>query len=373
MARKSTAPPRKTRQATATSAQTTQASGLALSDLQIRLAFLERSNAKLLQQVSKKRTELDNLLDRLQNLGREVAQRSAPIMEKIWSIDQKIHAVFVEIFTGRKLGKQTRQSIERIYRNMQISGLISPDPNRTSQSTKQGMFDFEMDDFPCFEDTGADPSAEQPENWGDSAAKPDRDELKKIRQLFLRLADVFHPDKAGADADHEYHAEVMKEINHAYQNGDLAKLLAIEQQHKIGELIDRENANDLERRCARIEQENDFLSSQYDSLKQELRSVKSSPEGALVTEHRQLTKAGIDPIGEAIAEAEGQCQLVQDMHDFVVKFRDRKITIKEFLLGPPILQEPAIEEIDIEEILMEFLEFSDRMPRPPARSSRRKK
>ena len=25
--------------------------------------------------------------------------------------------------------------------------------------------------------------------------KPDRDELKKIRQLFLRLADSFHPDK----------------------------------------------------------------------------------------------------------------------------------------------------------------------------------
>ncbi len=378
MARKfTTAAPSKPSTKTPRGAQSAAAQGLALSDWQIRLVMLEQSNAKLLQQISKKRTELDNLVDRMQDLGGQIAQRSAPIMEQMWSIDQQIHAVFTEILTGRKLGKQTRQGVERIYRNMQISGLISPHPDNLGQSQSPDIFDFDAADFetsamPGGEGAGSHQSSESPQQWGESAAKPDRDTLKKIRQLFLRLADIFHPDKAGADADQEYHAEVMKEINSAYQNGDLAKLLKIEQQHQVGELIDRENATDLGLRCTQIEQENEFLQSQYDALKQELRQAKASPEGLMVTEHRQLTKAGIDPIGEALAEAEEQCQLVRDVHDFVVKFRDKRITVKEFLLGPPVLQQPAMIEIDLEEVLMELLEFSDLMPPPPSRSKRHK-
>jgi hypothetical protein len=134
-------------------------------------------------------------------------------------------------------------------------------------------------------------------------------------------------------------------------------------------MIDRDNEDDLTRRCARVEQENEFLQSQFDSLKQELRLAKNSQEGEMDKEHRQFLEAGIDPISEAIAEAEEQCKLVKDVYEFVVKFRDKKITIKEFLLGPPMLQQP--DEIDMEELLMEYLEFSD-IPRyvktqPPRR------
>jgi hypothetical protein len=333
--------------------------GLALSDLQIRLDFLEKDNEKILKQISKKRTEIDNLLERIQELGRELALRSAPILQQLFEIDQQIHAVFVEIFNGRKLGKQTRKDIERVYRNLQNSGLLSPQLDSDGQPEKKGLFD--MDDFPDFAD------AEDPEwyenqaasGFGDSAIKPDRNELKKIRQLFLKLADVFHPDKVGPDADKEYHAEVMKELNQAYQNGDLAKLLAIEKQHEMGEAIDRNNPDDLTRRCARIEKENEFLKSQFNTLKQELQLAKNSQEGTIVSEHRKMTKAGIDPIGEAVAEAEGQCQLIKDIYDFAVNFRDRRITIKEFMQGPPSIQRIAEEEIDIDELFMEFLEFSE--------------
>jgi hypothetical protein len=368
MARKSTtATTKKTKPA---SQKPVASAGLALSDLRIRLEFLEKNNEKLLQQISKKRTELDNLIDRIQELGRELAQRSAPVLQEMWSIDQQIHAVFAEIFNGRKLGKQTQQNIQRIYRNMQLSGLISPNLDSSGQSDQDGMDDSETDDFADFGEADSEWFGNRSvDDLGDSAAKPDRDELKKIRQLFLRLADVFHPDKAGADADQEYHAEVMKEINQAYQNGDLAKLLAIEKQHQMGEMIDPDNADDLTRRCARVEQENEFLQSQFDSLKQELRLAKNSQEGAMAAEYRKFLKVGIDPISEAISEAEEQCELVKNVYEFVVNFRDKKITIKEFLLGPPMLQQP--DEIDMEDLLMEFLEFSN-IPRyvktqPPRR------
>jgi predicted nuclease with TOPRIM domain len=84
---------------------------LAVSDLRIRLDFLERDNEKLLKQIEKKRTELNNLLDRIREIGAEVAQRSAPVLHQLLELDRQIHAIFTEIFTGKKLGKQNRKNL----------------------------------------------------------------------------------------------------------------------------------------------------------------------------------------------------------------------------------------------------------------------
>jgi predicted nuclease with TOPRIM domain len=355
MARKSTAS-RTRKPANPVSAVAANADGLAVSDLRIRLEFLERDNEKLLQQIEKKRTELNNLLDRIREIGVEVAQRTAPIMQQLFDLDTKIHTIFAEIFKGRKLGKQSRKSIEKIYYTLQLSGLISPtghlyqDADESDQSEEDDDWDQqEFDDF--FGSGSRSPFNAEPE-----PPTIDRDEQKKIRQLFLRLADVFHPDKVQQDADRDYYTEVMKEINQAYQAGDLAKLLAIEKQHQMGELIDRNNEDDLTRRCARIEQENEFLNSQFVNLKQEIRDVKNTQQGSAVAEYKKLTKAGLDPIGEMVAETEAQIQTIAEIHQFVADFRDKKITIKDFMKGPAIFQ--RMQAVSPEEILRElFAQF----------------
>jgi predicted nuclease with TOPRIM domain len=325
------------------------ADGLAVSDLRIRLEFLERDNEKLLKQIEKKRTELNNLLDRIQEIGVEVAQRSAPILQKIFELDRQIHDIFVEIFSRRKLGKQSRKSIEKIYYTLQISGLISPNEIPGDQDSDPEELEPEADW------DGEDFFGSQQRSFFDSEPESpgiDRDELKKIRQIFLRLADVFHPDKNLDDHDREYRTEVMKEINQAYQAGDLAKLLAIEKQHQMGEIIDRDNEDDLTRRCARIEQENEFLNRQFANLQQEIRLTKNTPEGAIVNEHKKLTKKGIDPIAEMIAETESQITAMAEICQFVTDFRDKKMTIKDFMKGPAIFHQ--MQTVSPEEILMEL-------------------
>ena len=346
MARKSKSVP--TRPSANIASGAPSSDGLAISDLRIRLEFLERDNEKLLKQIEKKRTELNNLLDRIREIGLEVAQRSAPILQQLLAIDAKIHAVFTEIFSGKKLGKQTRKNIEKIYYTLQISGLISPSPHR-----------YEMDDDPADADDEWDAEEvfgrQHAHNEDRSELDPpqiDRDELKKIRQIFLRLADVFHPDKVTDEKNRDYHTEVMKEINQAYQSGDLAKLLAIEKQHQMGELIDRDNEDDLTRRCARIEQENAFLNQQHANLKQEIRITKSTPEGSIVAEYKKLTKSGVDPIGEMVAQTELQIQTIAEVYQFVVDFRDKKMTIKDFMKGPAVFQQ--IQQVSAEELLMEL-------------------
>jgi predicted nuclease with TOPRIM domain len=327
--------------------------GLAPSDLRLRLEALERDNEKLIKQIEKKRTELNNLLDRIREIGVEVSQRSAPILQQLLELDEKIHAVFAEIFNGRKLGKESRKNIEKIYYTLQMSGLISP-------SNLPGEDDDEDEDIDDEDDWNAEDffgrGGRSP--FSDEVESPqlDRDELKKIRQIFLRLADVFHPDKTLDEHDREYRTEVMKEINQAYQAGDLAKLLAIEKQHQMGEIIDRDNEDDLTRRCAQVERENEFLTSQFANLKQEIRQTKSTPEGSIVAEYKKLTKKGVDPIGEMVAETESQIQIVADVHQFATDFRDKKMTIKEFMKGPAVFQQMQI--VSPEELLMElFAQF----------------
>lgn len=321
--------------------------GLALSDLRIRLEFLERDNEKLLKQIEKKRSELNNLIAKIREIGVEVAQRSAPILQQLLEFDEKIHAVFTEIFNGKKLGKQTRKNIEKIYYTLQISGLISPkeidDGDEPTELDDEDEWDAE-DFFGRQHRSHFNPEPETPQI--------DRDELKKIRQIFLRLADVFHPDKTLDEHDREYRTEVMKEINQAYESGDLAKLLAIEKKHQMGEIIDRDNEDDLTRRCARIEQENAFLNSQFANLKREIRETKSTPEGSIVAEYKKMTKHGLDPIGEMVSETEAQIKVITEIHQFVIDFRDRKMTIKDFMKGPASFQQ--MQQISSEDILMEL-------------------
>jgi predicted nucleic acid-binding Zn-ribbon protein len=314
---------------------------LALSDFHLRLEFLERENQKSIEQIEKKRHELNNLLDRIREIGVEISQRSMPLFRQLVEIDRQIHAVFVEIFNGRKLGKQTRKNVEKIYHNLQASGLISPNPNRAAEPEDE---DVDVDD-PDWDGSGYE-DRHQEFNFRSEPEpeKIDRDELKKIRQLYLRLADVFHPDKVLDATD--------KEINQAYQAGDLAKLLKIEKQHQMGEIIDRNSEDDLARRCDRLEQENEFLKSQLTNIKKEIKVTKKSREGSMVADYRKMTKDGLDPIGEALAETELQIKTIDEVYQFVVDFRERRITIKEFMQGPPILQ--GMQELSPEELLMEL-------------------
>ncbi len=317
---------------------------LAVCDLRIGLEFLERENQLLLGKIAKKQTELTNLLDRIRDIALEVSQRSAPILQQLFDLDRQIHTIFAEIFARRKLGKQTRKNIERVYANLQDAGLISPrrdldpEPDRFEPESAAESSDWEWGER--HDRSAADPEFPQPE----------RAQLQKIRQIFLRLAAVFHPDKVADPELRAYHTAVMQEINQAYQAGDLAKLLTIEQKHQLGEVIDRDDRDDLHRRYQQIAREHEFLKQQFDRLNLELRSTKNTQPGVMVSEYQKLSKAGCDPIGEMLAQTESQIETINEVYQFVRDFRDRRITIKDFMKGPL-----SFQAIDEDELFIEFL------------------
>ena len=319
---------------------------LGLSDLRIRLNFLEKENDKLLKQIEKNRTELHNLNDSINDVSIQIAQRSAPFRQKILELDNQIHAVFKEIFTGKKLGKKSRKDVETIYCHLQSDGVISP---------KQSYSDtdrFEAKD-PEDEPDWGDYEERSHQDFATDIGKPDREELKKIRQIFLRLAEIFHPDKVIDEAEKEYCTEVMKEINLAYQNGDLAKLLEIEKQQNLSEIINHDSTDDLTRQCTKVEAENAFLKGQLGNLKQHLRQTKNTPQGSITAQFKKMTKYGGDPIGTALVEMDAQIEIIEQLHKFAIAFRDRRITVKEFLKGPTAFMQQ--QNLADEELLLELL------------------
>ncbi|MEH1880495.1 J domain-containing protein [Nostoc sp.] len=340
---------------TSSPSHSTRATPLALSELHLRLEFLEKEHKSILKQIKRKRTELKNFVEQMRSLATEILHQASPSFQKMAELDQNIHTLFEEIFTTRKFGKQTLKNIEAVYLNLQLTGIISPKPSRK-------QFNPELEELFNSSATEEGFSGETAEgrhqNWQaqeslESPSVARTEESRKIRQTFLRLAEIFHPDKVKDSETQRYYTEIMKEINKAYQEGDLARLLEIERIQEVGEVIDNNSEDDLTRKCRTLEQQNQILLNQYENLKRELRSVKNTPEGGMVSDSRQAAKKGIDSMAIMVETIESQLNVVSQIRDFVKDFREQKITIKEFLGGPVSLH--SLDEETMEDILEQML------------------
>ncbi|MEA5535066.1 molecular chaperone DnaJ [Crocosphaera sp. XPORK-15E] len=333
---------------------------LGLSSFHLRRQVLEDEHEWLLKQIKRKRNELKKFLDQMRSIATEIFQRGNPLYHKLIELDTEIHGLFDEILTGRKLGKKSQKDIISVYHSLQFMGVLSP------------KFDEDDDDEDDDDDSSEDDfNGEQTENFFNQNSHQDHSEetdrenpikssaSRHIRQTFIKLASLFHPDKVTDSETQMHHNEIMKEVNRAYQEGDLARLLEIERQHHLAEDIDINNAtgSEIERKCQQRERDNQLLKNQYENLKEELRIARNTPEGEMVKDYRACQKEGLDAVAEMLSEIEAQVKTVEEIRDFVRDFRDKKITIKDFLKGPTSMTAKTQEDPDemLEILLGELL------------------
>lgn len=320
------------------------ASNLAKSSLHEQIEALKQDQQWLLKQIKRKRTELTNFVNQLQEISRQVFSRCSPVFQKIMERDQEIHRLFAEISKNRKIGKKDRKKIQEIYKGLKMEGIISPHYQKESKGfasyQKQEVSEEKR------EETPAQSTSEPPPNQGE------------IRETFLRLANRFHPDKVSDQESQEQYTAIMQEVNEAYRDGDFAKLLEIERKQHNEDLISvaQNQENSLEKQRDRITHDNNLLREQYEEIKQELRYLRNTSEGEIVTEYRRATKAGIDPLQEVVEEAEMELEAITEIRDFVRDFREKKMTLEEFLEGPN-----SKEFIDPEEVALTMEEFLSRL------------
>jgi hypothetical protein len=335
----------------ATSKPSTETVSLALSALHNHLTELEQEHQWFLEQIKRKRKELENFVIQMRSLAIEIFHRINPHLQKRVKLDQEIHQLFQEILKSQKLSKPNRKKIEESYQVMQVIGLIQP------QFLEEDP-DPELDEM--FEET--ETKEQQTVESDEEVTLPQKtDESRKIRQTFLRLAENFHPDKVTDGETQMRHTEIMKEVNRAYQENDLARLLEIEQKHLEGESIESNHEGALQRRCQILEQQNQILKRQYETLKKELQLVKNTPEGAMVSDYRQAVREKIDPIAQMIEEVEQELEMIAQMRDFVKDFREHKINIKEFLRELPSLNH--LKQEIMEQFVEEMFEGFEVIPK----------
>jgi len=336
---------------------------LAPTELHQQLARLQEERQWLLKQIRRKRTELNNFMHQMRDVVTELFQQGAERFQQLRDIDDEIHALFEQILTRRKLGKRSRQQVRDVYESLQLQGIISC----RSLTDGDGFSGFAAghSDFP--DDVSApempsepDPAAaDQPPPDPEAESAPSSDH-RTFRQTFLRLAAIYHPDRADNEDAQRQNTEVMKEINRAYKSGDFALLLELERQQQQGDLApDTVVAqDDLEQQCQRLETENSGLWQQYEGIKAELRELRNqTQEGMMVKTYRKAKKEGIDFIDELLGETEAELAYLETIRNFVRDFCDRKITLKKFLAGP----QPDAPE-DLLDILEQMFGISIHMP-----------
>ncbi|MEO1298892.1 MAG: J domain-containing protein, partial [Cyanobacteria bacterium J06636_16] len=211
-----------------------------------KLLTLQEERQWLLRQIRRKRTELDNFMAQMQDLVRELFQQGADLFTQLRDIDTEIHALFEELLTQRKMGQRSRQKVRSLYQSLQLQGVISFQPLSGSTESDDFFADFSgeastdgspfesEESFFGFSNSSSTHAEVPPQSPASESASSPQD--RTFRQTFLRLAAIYHPDRAEDEDTQRQNTEVMKAINKAYKSGDFALLLELEQQQNQGDV-----------------------------------------------------------------------------------------------------------------------------------------
>lgn len=354
--------------------------GLVVSEGVERERLLEAHRKRLENSIKRRRRDLERCEEELQEFARAAQLRVEPLLEQSRTLDAEIHELFAEIFRTRKLGKRSRKQIERVYGTLQIDGPLSWRPvDAPGWPGAEPFGDPDMDGAEPMDD-GADesgPHQRQPPWRSDPGA---RERSRGLRDMFLRLAGKFHPDLAGDAETRHKHTEIMKELNRAYREGDAARLVALERDLDKGGATGAQEGSDTELRCARLAAQISLLEQQLEAVATALDELRDSELGHLIEQTRRLSRVvDVDPIELLAQEMAEDVEILQEIHAFVRRFRDREITIAEFLRGPQYDDDDLDEEMDImdgldeimDELVQSIIIMEARSPRPRSTSKRK--
>jgi len=272
-----------------------------------------------------------------------------------------MHRLFAELLAQGRLSRSARKKVSAVYEEIKESADFEP---------------LEHD----AKATGANPqNAPRPGPAAPSArhagGQPGNDLL---RSLFRRLTLALHPDRTQHEGEQKRRTVVMMEVTRAYEEGDYARLIEIEQQWMAGGHADSATHDDAAKRVA-LERGIKELRLQLKAITGELKSVRmSSPLRALFGKQGRRRSNTQGPIDAMVSAANEDLKRMRIMRDFIRSFSESKISLAQFMRGPDSLRPDEFdEEFDfvrnaIDSLLDDF-EVVPVNPRKAPRSRRKPK
>ncbi|MBX7197659.1 MAG: J domain-containing protein [Sandaracinaceae bacterium] len=326
---------------------------LSLHGMSARVHAERTKQARLLERIARKRATLAQLHEGEHDARAELA-RAAPLVDEALELAREISRAFETMLGDPKRSKTQRKKIAEVHRLLVEIGVLEA-PGAEGAGAAEGI----GAELPLSE-MGDDvqPGATVPSTRAAGASE----DLTKA--LFKKLAEASHPDKASDESDRARRTEAMKRLTVAYRTGDLAALVELERALAMGAPISAATTDDEHAALKRV---NAALRKQERALDREIRAARGS-------------NAQLDATSAVARET---LERYRTVHEFVIRFRDGKMSLAEFLEGPPLGPE---EDDDSEELagiaehlqngdFVELFELLDELTREatPARGRRRQK
>lgn len=356
-----------------------------------RLLGLLRQHERLLTDVTRKRKDLDRAREEVARLAAEVARRLEPIIEESRRIDAELHGLFADLLARSKLSKRARHSVRKVYEELQDEGVLSSRPRDGAAHASPGSGEEEHAPEESSDDERHGGGSTRAHLGGDAA----RDRVPgaapasgnaTLRGLFLRLARALHPDRVQDARERADRTETMKEINRAYREGDIGRLAELERDLKAqGAFAGSEGpdgaghthaaGDEVDRRCAALEQTNAALHQQLKRLRRDLRALRDSDMGRMAADlERRRQRAGkVSPFADLEADADADIRRFRVLRDYVRAFRDGEISLEAFLMGPPDDEDDDDDDLDVAfDVIEDLSALFARQTRQPPKAARRR-
>jgi hypothetical protein len=347
-----------------------------------RLQHLGAEHERLRKKVLRRRRELERFEADLREIGGTVSGRASSLAEEALRLDAAIHASFADIL-GKKLSRRARAEVREIYETLERDGILTP------HDAAQAPGPDDWDDWLGPEDRAGRharpggraetrPGAEHEDGSGEDANAGHRGRaahLRDLRKTFLAVADAIHPDKVQSEEEKLTRTEAMKELNRAYREGDLARILELERAWNLEGKLDPDGAADeIERRCQALERKNALLAEQLRELSRTLGSLRRTMPGAIVVDVRRLRRErDPDPIATVLTPVEQELDVLRSLASFVQAFQNGEMSLAEFLDGPQLADDDLLDdEIDLDEALAALQEVVMKATRGARKKRNRK-
>lgn len=230
---------------------------------------------RLLREVHEKKEQIAELTLALEDLKLEVSRFETEYNAILGKLYVELDKVNLEI-------KEYTLRVQLIEKEAIVNKARIDDRIKESfKEERKKVFEYEQkteQDSQKFENLQSEPEI-------DAVTK------KQLRKLYLKLAKIYHPDKAKTDAERRKNERMMSLINKAYEEKDARTLQRLVKSAKDNEEILNETPRQKQQR---LQKERNRLNEVIADLKTELEEIKTSGSYKLKTTVEQSRKRGED-------------------------------------------------------------------------------
>lgn len=244
----------------------------------------EKQIAELEQQLKRTRTTLKNLKTRLANMQTRIEsvarsspfQRMSHLRERILTLFDHLGKLTGKLRKDKRLSREDKALIDELYQGV-VGGLKDnlPDLETPDEFREEATEARMRDAFKAFR------------------VEPPQKEQRDIRKLYLSLSKQYHPDLARDEKERAHFHHLQQQINEAYQAHDFQALADLAQLWEDPREQAPATLDALDSKIGRLTNQLRLLKDQQERLSREIRQLRDSELGQLLTHIDGLERSGL--------------------------------------------------------------------------------